>query len=440
MRRASARRIFFVHNALSETAMSQDIAALVRGAHDAARMGRWDEAEAIWQRVHQADPQNPQALYSLGVHAFQRGDLKGAIDLLGEAARVAPGDASIQMSLGVARRESGDLDGEWDAINAALAADAYFLPALLGKGQFLEHTGRPKAAADVYRNVLRVAPPETHWPEPLREQLQHARAAVEAYTNAYSDFLERTLALPRAALSAAVKERWTEAASIMAGRTQPYLSNTNQLNVPRLPAVPFFDRSLFPWAEKVEAHTDAIRAELVAALEAQKQAFTPYIGYKPGEPVNQWGDLNHSERWSTYALWRGGQPVVDNLQHCPVTRMALAEAELVEIDGLCPNAMFSALAPHTHIPPHHGETNARVVVHLPLIVPDNCIFRVGFERREWKVGELMMFDDTIEHEARNDSDELRVVLIFDAWNPLITLEEREMVKAMALAARTFSQI
>ena len=108
------------------------------------------------------------------------------------------------------------------------------------------------------------------------------------------------------------------------------------------------------------------------------------------------------------------------------------------LDGLCPNAMFSALAPHTEIPPHTGETNARLVVHLPLIVPEKCTYRVGFEHRTWKVGEILVFDDTIEHTARNDSDELRVVLIFDIWNPLISREERQVVAALASAARSFS--
>jgi aspartyl/asparaginyl beta-hydroxylase (cupin superfamily) len=99
--------------------------------------------------------------------------------------------------------------------------------------------------------------------------------------------------------------------------------------------------------------------------------------------------------------------------------------------------MFSALAPHSHIPPHHGETNARLIVHLPLIVPEHCRYRVGFEERRWKVGEILIFDDSIEHEARNDSDELRVVLIFDIWNPLLSMAERDMVKAVSAASAEF---
>ena len=71
-------------------------------------------------------------------------------------------------------------------------------------------------------------------------------------------------------------------------------------------------------------------------------------------------------------------------------------------------------------------------------VPD-CRYRVGFEERRWTVGELLIFDDSIEHEARNDSDELRVVLIFDVWNPLLEPAERDMVRALSRAEREFGR-
>jgi aspartyl/asparaginyl beta-hydroxylase (cupin superfamily) len=341
----------------------------------------------------------------------------------------------ILHTLGVVRREAGDAAGEWQAITASLAADAYFLPGLLAKGAYQERMGRPKTAAITYRNALRIAPP--NWPEALRPQLEHARAAVDRYTTTFFEFLKHKVEAPRAALEPAAAGRWDEAASIMAGRTRPYHSDNNQLCVPRLPAIPFFDRADFPWVAGLEAQTDAIRAELEAALAQDRTAFAPYIAYKPGEPVNQWRELNHSSRWSTYALWRGGAPVPEHQARCPQTTAALQAVDLAQIGGLCPNAMFSALAPHTEIPPHHGETNARLVVHLPLIVPDNCLYRVGYEERRWTVGEVLIFDDTIEHMARNDSDELRVVLLFDIWNPLISRTEREMVNALAAAAREF---
>jgi aspartyl/asparaginyl beta-hydroxylase (cupin superfamily) len=70
---------------------------------------------------------------------------------------------------------------------------------------------------------------------------------------------------------------------------------------------------------------------------------------------------------------------------------------------------------------------------LPLIVPPNCRFRVGGETREWHAGAAWVFDDTIEHEAWNDSDVPRAILIFDVWNPELTALERDLVRETTAA-------
>lgn len=418
--------------------MSITVEELVRSAGQLANAGRWQEAERVWLEVRRLDPQNPKALFSLGVHALQRGDLDGADELLRAARAVAPADHVILMTLVNVQRQRGDREAEREAIDAVLALDAYFLPGMLARASWLERYGNRASAAAMYRNALKVAPPETHWPPMLREQLVRAREVVTQYSSALESHLKARLAEVRATLDPAVAPRWDEATAIVAGRSQPFVSQSNQLPIPRLPAIPFYDRSQFPWLHVLESRTDEIRAELLAALQSQRDQFSPYIAYRPGDPVNQWRELNHSMKWSAFHLWRGGVPVQENLQRCPVTAQALTSIPGADIGGLCPNAMFSALAPKTHIPPHHGETNARLVAHLPLIVPPRCWLRVGYEKREWHVGEVMVFDDTIEHEALNDSDELRVVLIFDVWNPLLTLAEREMARAMTAAVREFN--
>jgi aspartyl/asparaginyl beta-hydroxylase (cupin superfamily) len=331
----------------------------------------------------------------------------------------------------------GDAEQEWDAINAALAADPYFLPGLLHKAEFQERLGRIKTAAATYRNALKIAPPPPRWPAELQPALLHAQAMVGEYARAFADRLHAAIAPHAAGLGSNVRRRWDEAVSIMSGQTKPYHADCNQITVPRLPAITFFDRDHFPWASALEARTEAIRAEMQAVYSQAAADFTPYIQYRPGDPVNQWRDLNHSSRWSTYWLHRGGQPVAENLARCPETAKALAEIEMATISGLCPNAMFSVLAPHTEIPPHHGETNARLVAHLPLVVPEKCRYRVGFDEISWQEGRLIVFDDTIEHTARNDSDEIRVVLIFDVWNPLLSQDERAIVNTIASAARAF---
>ena len=85
--------------------------------------------------------------------------------------------------------------------------------------------------------------------------------------------------------------------------------------------------------------------------------------------------------------------------------------------------------PRTKIPAHTGVTNTRLTVHLPLVVPPGCRFRVGGETREWRKGTAWVFDDTIEHEAWNSSNELRVILLFDIWRPELSDQERAQVAA-----------
>ncbi len=420
--------------------MTRSIEQLVEQAGRLAGGGRWDEAEQVWLEVRRREPRHPRALFSLGVHALKRGDGAAARALLTAARELQPNDVLVLMTLCAACQHLGDAAAEREAIEAALAVDAYFLPALLAKGRWLERFGTRAGASATFANALKIAPQPPDWPAALRADLEHALEVVAAHASALDEHLTRTVGPLLANLPESSAARWREAAAIVARKSKPYTAESNQLHVPRLPAIPFFDRAQFPFLEALEAKTDVIRAELEGTLAAARDCFVPYIQYAPGQPVNQWQELNHSLRWSTLHLWRNGKPVEDNLARCPETARALAALPLADIGGLTPNAMFSALAPKSRIPPHHGETNARVIAHLPLIVPERCSYRVGFDWRQWQVGETLIFDDTIEHEARNDSDELRVVLIFDLWNPLLEPAERELVRRIAAAARSFDSV
>jgi aspartyl/asparaginyl beta-hydroxylase (cupin superfamily) len=105
---------------------------------------------------------------------------------------------------------------------------------------------------------------------------------------------------------------------------------------------------------------------------------------------------------------------------------------MCDIPGYAPGAYFSVLKPGTRLPPHTGTTNTRSIVHLPLVIPEGCAFRVGSQVRPWQKGTAWVFDDTINHEAWNDSDQIRIVMIFDVWNPLLTAAERDLVSSLQL--------
>ncbi len=408
------------------------LAQLKQDAANAVQRGQMEQAELIWTQVLTLVPTDQDGLFAMGFHAQMRGDAGLAIKQFRAAVEYSEPNPLLRLTLAKALKANGDIDGHFVAITAALDADPYYLAAHFLRAESLLEAGKLGAASQVYKDILQIVGPQENWPAALAPQLHHARKIADDYSQSLFDTLTAAIG------GEAVDGKWREAVSIMAGQSKPFHADCNQLHVPRLPAIPFHDPYQFSWARGIEAQTAAITAELLAMLETQGDAFAPYIAYQLGDPVNQWATLNHSKRWSSLSLWRNGARDEANLAACPQTAAALAKVEMADIGGLCPNAMFSALAPHTEIPPHHGETNARLVVHLPLIVPPNCHYRVGFEKRQWEVGKLLVFDDTIEHTARNDSDELRVILIFDVWNPLLSLEERAMVQLLTSAARTFS--
>lgn len=419
--------------------MDSDVSTLVDSAMKSAGAGNWQEAEAQWAEVLKIEPTHSQALCSLGMHALQRGDVSGALAYLETSRSAAPRDLLTLMTIAAAHRQQQNASGELEAIDALLSVDPNFVPALLAKARWMELHSTPASAAALYRAALLLSPPERDWPADFRVQLGEARQFVGRYASELLQHLNARLEPELDKLAPGLSPRWREAVAIRAGLAEPSVSRSNQLHVPRLPAIPFYDRSAFPFLRALEQRTEIICGELAGLIESHSDGFVPYIAYRPGEPVNQWHKLNNSLDWGAYHLWRNGQPVEENLQHCPETARILKSLPLASIDGLCPNVFFSSLQPKTHIPPHHGESNARLIAHLPLLVPEGCRLRVGFEEREWKVGQTLVFDDTLLHEAVNNSNELRVVLIFDLWNPLLTNEERILTSKLAAATREFGR-
>ena len=231
--------------------------------------------------------------------------------------------------------------------------------------------------------------------------------------------------------------RIDEAIGVYAGRKRVYQHEPLLLHYPRLPAIPFYPRDLFPWLPELEAATPMIQQELQALLAGDMADFAPYIAFPPDAPVNQWGELNHSRRWSSLFLWKDGQRQDAVCARCPKTAALLEGLPMAYQPEFAPTAMFSALDARTRIPAHTGSTNTRLLTHLPLILPGPARFRVGNEVREWKLGQAWVFDDTIEHEAWNDADQLRVILIFDVWNPYLEPGERELIKTLMTARNRF---
>ncbi|MGA0545165.1 aspartyl/asparaginyl beta-hydroxylase domain-containing protein [Brevundimonas sp. VNH65] len=368
--------------------------------------------------------------------ALARQDAAQALALIDRAdAFGVTHNAVLNRSL--ALRLLGDFAGSLVQVDRALSMQPYDFIALLAKGALLEKLGRPKAAVEPYRNALKIAPTRDRCPPALLAQIDYASEAVRKHAEALRDHMRQSVAEASADLDPATRERFDEGLEIYAGLKPAPKQEPILLNYPRLPAIPFYHRSLFPWLERLEAGTDMIRAELEALIASDFDRFAPYIAYPPEAPVNQWGDLNHSHDWSAVFLWKDGAKQPEVCDRCPGTTALLESLPMADQPGFAPTVTFSALQPHTHIPAHTGSANVRLLCHLPLILPGPARFRVGNDTREWKMGQAWVFDDTIEHEAWNDADALRVILIFDVWNPFLAEGEKAMITAMMQAQRRF---
>ncbi len=376
---------------------------------------------------------DPVALNSAGLRALGQGDAATAATLLRRAVAADPESALLWFNLATALCSAGDRAAEAEALDKALDRDPYFSHALFAKGYHYETGGDMAAALEMYSRLLAALDPrEQHGPG-FAAGIAHARDLVSQSTAALANRLDGALAAARAGVDPAERLRFDHCVDIGLGRRRVFHHQPLVLHYPYLPADQFFDRRHFPWLAELEAATPAIRAELQAVLAAGGEGFAPYVAYPAGAPVNQWAGLNHNDAWAAQFLIEHGKPNATLRDRCPETAAVLDRLPLFDCPGRGPVAFFSLLKPRTHIPPHTGATNIRTIVHLPLIVPPACSFRVGNETRAWVAGEAFAFDDTIEHEAINDSDELRAVLIIDTRNPHLTLTERDLLRAYVAA-------
>jgi aspartyl/asparaginyl beta-hydroxylase (cupin superfamily) len=303
------------------------------------------------------------------------------------------------------------------------------------KADHFAATGDARAAGTFYRAVVERAPALDSLPPNLREEVRRSGREHARLTQAYEAHLRA--ALGQAGFdSADTQSRFGHALDLLLGRKQIFHQSPTAFYFPELPQRQFYEREEFAWLPALEARTDEVRDELLAIV-ADDAAFQPYVQSDANRPPRDYGDLLDNADWSAFYLVRSGAVVAEAAARCPRTMAALEAVPFARSPGRTPAVLFSLLRPGVRIPPHTGYTNARLICHLPLIVPEGCGLRVGNEVRGWTPGETLIFDDSIEHEAWNSSDRLRVVLLFDIWRPELTEEERKLVATLLAAVGTF---
>lgn len=368
-----------------------------------------------------------QEANAAGLAALRTGDFSAAAHMFEQAAAADPAAGSLWRNLAHARRELGDAAGEQAALTSALNCDQRDIAALIRLAELHQRRGERRDALIRWSAVIELG---EQIPDPAPEfgqLLDRARQYCAAQQAEITREVSAAFGPQLARLNPGPSRRAGAFLDHVLGNRRVYPNVCAGLYYPFLPADEYFDDEYFPWFADLSARTGAIRAEVQALLANPGQELRPYVRMDKGTPGNVWDPLNHNLDWGACFLWEYGKPNQPVLDRCPATAAALAAVPGANIPGRAPSAFFSLLRPHTRIPPHTGVTNTRAIIHLPLIIPPDCGFRVGGETRQWVEGQPFAFDDTIEHEAWNGSDELRALLIFDVWNPHLSTEEQKII-------------
>lgn len=208
----------------------------------------------------------------------------------------------------------------------------------------------------------------------------------------------------------------------------PSTSNMHQLchsYVPGLTCKPWWDVNDFKWCKKLASKSDIIRKEFLQATKDMEKL--------KKEGNNVWaGALTddataYGEGWKTLVLYDRGTWDPQNMQLFPKTTKAIRDCNIPLVE-----VFYASMKGHTDIKMHSDFTNFVITSHLALEIPESgnnkCRITVGDETRQWINGEVTLFDTSIMHDAINETDDTRYILMFRVWHPELTEIEQQALQ------------
>jgi len=377
---------------------------------------------------------DPQQCLGDAIGALRANEFEDALNLSYRAIELGLDNTTVWGVIALANRNRGDYDNAQTAADRAIKLDPRNARAYLVKGDAFYAQSNMKAAAAFYRQALMITPLHPDMVQEIRVEFLRAQTRVQELQQAFADHMIREVQ-PLLDESESTP-RMQAAVDLLLGKRKQYYPQPRHIMYPGLPIHEFYPREYFPWLEALEANTESILEELNGLIN-NGSAFNAYLESNTERPAFDTHGMADNDDWGALYLWRNGEPVPENQALCPVTTEAMNALPLVFSGQRCPNILFSRLRPGATIPPHNGMINTRLIGHLPLIIPEDCGFRVGNSTRTWNVGEAFLFDDTIEHEAWNNSNEDRFVLIFEVWRPELTEAEQRLSTRMLTAVDSY---
>lgn len=354
-----------------------------------------------------------------GLAALRAKDPERAVAILRSLVDRAPPASVPWSALANAEIMLGNHSGAAEILDRRLEHAPRDIAALLQRGWLHEQQESPRAAVSFYTAARNQAGVMGQPPPQLAALLAHA---ADYCARAHSEFAARLHEATATGLSAPM----AEAIELLNGDREIDLQRPSVFYYPGLPQKRFYDPEEFPWLKAMLALLPAMQAELAAVMAEGAEGFGPYVQPQPNRPAPN-NPLLGSMDWSALHFWRNGEIVEENASRCPATMEALALAPMPRVPDRSPNAHWSRLRPGAHITPHTGMLNTRLICHIPILTAPACSLRVGSETRHWADGVPLVFDDSMEHEARNAGDAERVVLLFEIWRPEIPQEDRQSI-------------
>ena len=425
----------------------QSVETFRTNARRYAQQGELDAAEKSFLSLLERQPQDIEALMFVADRHSARGEHASAIRQLHIAVEVQRSEPALWVQLGSAHLAMGDFSAAAANFQRGLSLAPRMFVARLQLGMALEQLGQSHEALKAYFMAIESARALGRWLDDATTApaLRHLVKYAVNYANAgRHDLFRHALEPLRERYGSDELTRVERALSIYFFEQPANISDPRQkpkfLYFPDIASQPYYPRKHFPWLEALEAATATVRDELRAVL-AQEQSLEAFLGHTAA-PAGQsmLRSCNGQEpAWDAHFFYRHGLRYDEHCARCPQTTALLDALPLVRIRDHAPETLFSVLSPGTHILPHTGVTNTRLVTHLPLIVPPDCAIRVGGVEHVWEEGRCVTFDDTYEHEAWNRSEQTRVVLILDSWHPDLSEVERAAVTDLVEAIGDFNQ-
>lgn len=433
-------------NSPDDSSMGAGATDELRAARLALQQGRMADAEIAYLRLIELDADNVEALHHCGLQALARNTPFKAVHWLERAVALDSGNVQILKSLGLAYAAVQRPDEARFVLERAVQLDPGFFLARLHLGSVFESIGHSHQALTHYFGAVTQAQAKGRWLNdettalPLRDLVLHAMNQIDAGRR---QLFTAALDPLRMKYGEAALRRVMHCLDVHLGLKPAEYPDPRQhpkfLYFPGLPTTAYFDRTLFPWYSELERNVEQIHSELLTVL-SDDQGIEPFLKFNSADEAKQYlAGADGAPTWDAFFFYRHGVRIDKNCDRCPRTAAILDALPLVRIREHAPEICFSVLTPGTHILPHRGVTNTRVVTHLPLIVPQGCALNVGGELRTWEEGQCFTFDDTFEHEAWNRGESTRVVMLMDCWNPYLSEIEREAVSILVGAIGDFNR-